>query len=195
MRIRHGRHGDVERGVAILQRGVELTRERDLPMGVRILTPVLGFGLARGGRLLDALRVLEPVAGAPLLPYCLTFVAEAYLLAGRLDEAGAIAARAIEQCLQRKEHAWRAWAEWTLGRVESLRGPRSGAALVHFRHALELAEERDMRPLVAHCHRGIGELGPSASSQQASAKADRLYREMNMAPRANFASTVQLGAG
>jgi len=56
-------------------------------MGTRVLTPILGSGLARAGEFTEALRILAPAVAAPLLPYCLNFVAEAYFLAGRPDEA------------------------------------------------------------------------------------------------------------
>ena len=43
----HLRRGEHALGMPVLKQGVELTRAGDLPMGTRILTPILGMGLAR----------------------------------------------------------------------------------------------------------------------------------------------------
>jgi hypothetical protein len=55
---------------------------------------------------------------------------------------------------------------------------------VHYRKALALAEPRGMRPLVAHCHLGLGELygrlGEQQEAQDHLATATIMYREMDM---------------
>jgi hypothetical protein len=55
---------------------------------------------------------------------------------------------------------------------------------VHYRQALTLAEELGMRPLQAHCHRGLGTLyatlGQREQSYSALATAIALYRDMDM---------------
>ena len=44
-----------------------------------------------------------------------------------------------------------------------------------------LAEELGMRPLVAHCHRGLGKLYPKREqAQEHLATATTMYREMDM---------------
>lgn len=194
----HLRRGDTSSGVPVLKRGVELTRVRDLPMGTRILTPVLGAGLAREGAFAAALEILAPVAAAPLLPYCLNFVGEAYLLADHADEAAGIAARALEHSTQRKEHGTRAWAFWLLGRIASSRAlPDVAIAFEHYRRALALAGERDMRPLAAHCNLGMGELlastGRQGHARDAFAQAGRLYEGMGMSYWTERVQTVQAG--
>ena len=54
----------------------------------------------------------------------------------------------------------------------------------HYRQALALAESRGMRPLVAHCHRGLGTLySRTGQSEQAIAElstAIDMYRDMEM---------------
>ena len=58
----------------------------------------------------------------------------------------------------------------------------SGAA--HYRQALVLAEPRGMRPLVAHCHLGLGKLsrrtGKRQEAQEHLTTATTMYREMDM---------------
>ncbi len=54
----------------------------------------------------------------------------------------------------------------------------------HYRNALALAEPRGMRPLVAHCHLGLGKLyrrtGKRQEAQEHFANATSMYREMDM---------------
>ncbi len=179
------RCGEFSRGIPVLRHGVELARVRDLPMGTRVLTPILGWGLAQVGEMAEALAILAPVAAAPLLPYCLNFVAEAYLLAGRHDDAAGVAARALKLSTEKNELGSRAWALWLQGLIAAGRArPDSVASLADFRRALALAEERDMRPLAAHCHLGIGELhaaiGQPGDAHSAFARASSLYEGMGM---------------
>ncbi|MBI3372058.1 MAG: AAA family ATPase [Betaproteobacteria bacterium] len=194
--IVHLRRGETSRGVPVLKRAVELTRVRDLPMGTRILTPILGAALARDGEIAAALEILAPVAAAPLLPYCLNFVGEAYLLAGHADEAAGIAARALEHSTQRKEHSTRAWAFWLQGCIASCRAPPDApTGLEHYRRAVALAEERDMRPLAAHCYLGMGELlaatGHQRHARDALVQAGQLYEKMAMTYWTKRAQTAQ----
>jgi len=54
----------------------------------------------------------------------------------------------------------------------------------HYRQALALAEPRGMRPLIAHCHRGLGKLywrtGKRQEAQEHLTTATSMYREMDM---------------
>jgi predicted protein tyrosine phosphatase len=62
--------------------------------------------------------------------------------------------------------------------------PDVAQAEAHYQQALALAEELGMRPLVAHCHRGLGMLY-AATGQQEQARstlstAIAMYRDMDM---------------
>ncbi len=63
--------------------------------------------------------------------------------------------------------------------------PDAEAAERHYREALARAEELGMRPLVAHCHLGLGKLysrtGERANARQQLTTAATMYREMEMA--------------
>jgi predicted ATPase/class 3 adenylate cyclase len=110
---------------------------------------------------------------------------EALFGAGDIDEGRAAAARALGVARERGEQGHEAWALRLLGEIAA--HPRVTAADVaesHYRQALTLAERLDMRPLVAHCNLGLGDV-----SRQASALADArdhltaastMYREMAM---------------
>jgi DNA-binding SARP family transcriptional activator len=176
----HMRRGDFATGIRVLRHGVELARMRDLPMGTRVLTPLLAAGLAREGKSAEALSVLAPIAAAPLLPYCLNFVAEGFFLAGRSDEAAGVAARALARSTENNEQGVRAWALWLLGLTGVRASPRTDTS--HFQQALELAQEHDMRPLAAHCHMAMGNFSTALGQ----------YDAMGMSYWAKRARTAQV---
>jgi tetratricopeptide (TPR) repeat protein len=105
------------------------------------------------------------------------------LLLGRLDEAGRLGQRAVESSPYQRGFA--AYALHLLGdivthadRFDELKGE----AL--YGEALTLAEPRGMRPLVAHCHLGLGKLsrrtGKRQQAQEHLNTATAMYREMGM---------------
>jgi tetratricopeptide repeat protein len=62
--------------------------------------------------------------------------------------------------------------------------PDVPTAEVHYRAAMTLATELGMRPLVAHCHLGLGTLyrrtSDSAKAEEHFATSTAMYREMGM---------------
>jgi tetratricopeptide (TPR) repeat protein len=112
-------------------------------------------------------------------------LSEAYLLAGRRDEALPLAEHALEIAPDLKQRGDRAWLLRLLGEIAARRDPpESEQAEVHYRQALALAQELGMRPLQAHCHRGLGTLY-AAIGQQEQARTElstavMLYRAMDM---------------
>ena len=105
------------------------------------------------------------------------------LLLGRLDEARRLGDRAVES--SPRQLGFVAHALHLLGDIATHPDrfdPESAEA--HYRKALVLAEPRGMRPLVAHCHFGLGKLyGRTGKRQQAHehlATATTMYREMDM---------------
>jgi tetratricopeptide (TPR) repeat protein len=107
----------------------------------------------------------------------------ARLLLGRLDEARNLADRAIESSPCHPGFA--AHALHLLGDIATHPDrfdAESGE--VHYRKALALAEPRGMRPLVAHCHLGLGKLyrrtGKREQATEHFTTATTMYREMDM---------------
>lgn len=86
---------------------------------------------------------------------------------------------------QRGERGYEAWALRLLGEIASHHArPDVTAAAVHYSAAMTLASELEMRPLVAHCHRGLGTLY-AQTGQQEQARADlstaiAMYQAMQM---------------
>jgi DNA-binding SARP family transcriptional activator/tetratricopeptide (TPR) repeat protein len=107
----------------------------------------------------------------------------AYLLLGRLDEARCLADRAVES--SPRQPGFAAHALHLLGDIathpERFDAERGEA---HYRQALTLAEPRGMRPLIAHCHLGLGKLyghtGKRQEAQEHLTTATTMYREMGM---------------
>jgi tetratricopeptide (TPR) repeat protein len=78
-----------------------------------------------------------------------------------------------------------AYALWLLGEIAAHRTPPDiDQAAAHYHQALALAEELGMRPLPAHCHRGLGRLY-AATGQWELARAElstaiEMYKAMEM---------------
>ena len=105
------------------------------------------------------------------------------LLLGRLDEARRLGERAIE--CSPGHVGFAAHAFHLLGdiathpdRFDAARGE------AHYREALALAVPRSMRPLLAHCHLGLGKLyrgtGEREQAREHFTIATAMYREMDM---------------
>ena len=110
-------------------------------------------------------------------------VARACLLLGRLDEARRLADRSIDS--SQDQPGFVAHARCLLGDLASHPDHfEADSAAAHYQAALTLAQSRGMRPLVAHCHLGLGRLyhrsGNSEHARQHLATAKNMYSEMGM---------------
>jgi tetratricopeptide (TPR) repeat protein len=115
----------------------------------------------------------------------LAYLSEAYLLAGHMDEATALASRALAFARDRKAQGYQAYALWLLGEIQAHQDPLTGeAAEAAYRQALALAEDLEMRPLLAHGHRGLGTLylkrGQRAQARHELSTAVALFHAMAM---------------
>ena len=118
-----------------------------------------------------------------LLGSTLHSLGRACLRLNRLDEARGLSERAITLSLH--QPGFRAYVLHLLGDIASHPDrfdPDAGEA--HYRQALALAEPRRMRPLVAHCHLGLGRLyrrtGKQNQAREHITTATTMYREMDM---------------
>ena len=107
------------------------------------------------------------------------------MLAGHLEDAHALAERALAHTRTYKERGNEAYALRLLGEIAAHRDPPDAAlAEAHYQQALALADELGMRPLLAHCHLGLGTLyATTGQREQARAElstAIALYRAMDM---------------
>ena len=107
------------------------------------------------------------------------------MLAGRLEEAHALAEHTLAHAREHQERGYQAYALRLLGDIAARRDPpESEQAEAHYQQALALAEELGMRPLQAHCHLGLGTLysqtGQPEQARAALSTAIELYRAMEM---------------
>jgi len=161
-----------------------------------LLSPVtmglLGYVYAMSGRVAEGLPLLheaisacESLGLALLHSLLVVRLGEAHMLEGRLDDALAVAGRALMRARERSERSSEAWALRLLGEIASHRDPPDvGKAESDYRQALALADELGMRPLVARCHLGLGTLyrrkGWWQQAQDHLTTATSMFREMDM---------------
>ena len=110
-------------------------------------------------------------------------MAEARAEAGR-EEAIELALQTLALAREHEERGNEGWVLRILAEVTS-DGDSMDVAEQHFRLALALGEDLDMRPLVvAHCHLGLGRLyrrtDKPAQAQEHLATATTMYRDMEM---------------
>jgi tetratricopeptide (TPR) repeat protein len=151
---------------------------------------LLGRSHLAAGRAADALpaleRAVEQASTAGFLanqPLRLAWLGEAHLLIGQARRADDIARQAYELARAQGERGHEAYAGRLMGSVARHRAEPDGAEAA-YQTALALAEKLGMRPLVAHCHLGLGKLyrrtGDRAKAAEHLATATAMYREMDM---------------
>jgi hypothetical protein len=147
---------------------------------------------ALSGRVVEGLSVLEEALTAlesmgmfqwrtPLIAH----LGEAYLLASRPEDALTVAGRGLALSRERGHRGSEAWTLRLLGAIAGHGDPPDASKAGDFYHqAVTLATELGMRPLVAHCHLGLGELhrriGDRTKAARHLATATAMYREMGM---------------
>jgi len=186
------RQGDLPRALPRLERAMGICQDADLPLFFPWIAAALGAAYALAGRVADAVPLLtqameQATATETVLhqALCRLSLGEAHLLADRLEEAHALAERALALAREHQERGYQAYALRLLGEIAAQREPPDvEPAGAHYRQALTLAEELGMRPLVAHCHRGLGTLyakmGQRGQARAALSTAVALYRDMEM---------------
>ena len=105
-------------------------------------------------------------------------------LLAALEEARSLAERALELAQATKNVATRRMPCASSARLPRGTIPGVAQAEAYYQQALALAEELGMRPLQAHCHRGLGMLytktGQQEQARAALSTAMEMYRTMEM---------------
>jgi tetratricopeptide (TPR) repeat protein len=186
------RRGDLPRALPVLERAVDICWDVDLPNYLPRVASALGAAYTLCGRIDDAVPLLErgmeqamALERVDLQAFCRLALGEAQLLAGHVEEAQALAECALAHARAHQERGNQAYALRLLGDIAAHRDPPDlDQATAHYRQALALADELDMRPLRAHCRFGLGTLyAKTARREQARAEltaAIELYRAMDM---------------
>jgi tetratricopeptide (TPR) repeat protein len=186
------RQGDLPRALPLLERAVGICQDADLPFYFPWMAWALGAAYTLAERVADAVSLLTQAieqaavleAGWYQVP-CHLSLGEAQLLAGRLEEAHALTERTLALARQHQERGHQTYALRLLGKIAARREPpECDQAEDYYCQALALAEELGMRPLVAHCHLGLGKLyttiGHRAEAHAELSAAIELYRTMEM---------------
>jgi tetratricopeptide (TPR) repeat protein len=123
----------------------------------------MGHAYVVGGRIVDGLALLEESVrlheSSGLVYFhslIVSYLAEAYSLAGRHDDARVFGEQALALTRQRGERGFEAWSLRALGEIAARTDrPNIERAEGYYREALALATERGMRLLAALCHLGL----------------------------------------
>jgi tetratricopeptide (TPR) repeat protein len=198
------RQGDIPRAIPLLERGLGLCQDGGISSFLPALAMALGVAYALCGRVAETLPLLEQAVRLPAMRWpvsvCVSpflWTGEVSLLVGRLEEATTAACYALEHAGIHQERGDQAHALRLLGDIAASRDPLAfEQAEAHYRQAIAVAEELGMRPLLAHCHFGLGTLygrmGRREQAQAALSTAIELYRALDMTfwlPRAEAALT------
>jgi tetratricopeptide (TPR) repeat protein len=187
----HLRKGDWATARSEIELSIAAYRTGNIAVVLPVVVATSAWVLAQVGEASEALtrlreseQLLERQAarGAVLTNY--QALGRAALLLNRLDEAQSLGDRAVTHS-QSRHHGAAANALHLLGdiathpdRFDAERGE------VYYRKALALAEPRGMRPLIAHCHLGLGKLyrrtGQREQAHEHLTSATMMYRDMDM---------------
>jgi predicted ATPase len=184
--------GDLAHAIRMLEPGLALCRVSDNRDWLQVIAAGLGYAHALQGHLTEGRALLEEALSESLRAgaqgnraFWVVRLSEVCRLAGRGEEAWQHARQALDLARQQKARGDEALALHQLGAVYVHADPPDAAqAAAHYQQALALAEELGMRPLQAHCHRGLGTLyaatGQQEQARTALSTAIAMYRDMEM---------------
>jgi tetratricopeptide (TPR) repeat protein len=184
--------GDFEQAIPFHARSLKLSQVWNLRQNVAYYALNVGHALALSGQVSASLALLEQsVEGAELTRAIgrssmnASKLSEVYWRAGRYEDARALAVKAYAHAHETKEHGSQAWTAQLLGEMHAQGdAPDVEQAENYYRQALALADELGMRPLIAHCHLGLGKLYRRTRKREQArdhlTTATAMYREMGM---------------
>jgi tetratricopeptide (TPR) repeat protein len=185
------RQGDLHTAIPLLEQSLTYFPTVNI-LNFPVSVSLLSAAYALVGRTAEAMPLLEQMlervaTGNPVFFHALalTELSEALLLVGRVEEASALAKRLLDLSRAHTGRGYQAHAYRLLGDVAMRREPPDvDQAITYYRQGLAVAEELGMRPLQAHCHRGLGAVY-AATGQRAQARTElstaiALYRAMDM---------------
>jgi tetratricopeptide (TPR) repeat protein len=183
------RRGDLPRATRVLERCLDLCRTWQFAVAIPAVAAPLGTAYALAGRVDEALPLVadaleefrrRQIYNPPgLILLCAGMTC---LTAGRIDEAASHAREALALTRRLGARGSEGHALCLAGDVASTGGAADAEG--YYREALALADELGIRPLVAHCHLGLGKLyrrtGKREQTQEHLRTATAMYRDMGM---------------
>ena len=188
----HLYRGDTLEALAPLTRAVEIGRATEFLNWGTTALGLLGLRDVRTERSVDGVGLVERASGLAdergerwLLSVLQMWLGEAHLAAGDPERARRHAQVSLEMSRAQSQRGTEAWAWRLLGEIAAgTNPPNVPEAETTYREALTRASGLRMRPLVAHCHLGLGKLyrrtGDETKAQEHLATAATMYREMGM---------------
>ena len=184
--------GEVDTALSTLLRAVTVAQAADLPLLANTTQSFVGYAYLHAGNLDEASARLDRATAYNDSAVYMTFQSislvyrsEAHLRSGQLEKAAAAAERAAEMSFEYRQHAYHAWALRMLGEVSAYSAHlNTEMSEMRYHESIRLATELGMRPLIAHCHLGLGKLsrrtGKREQAQEHLTTATTMYREMGM---------------
>ena len=187
----HSWRGDFASSLPLADRGLRLAEAHRLITQLPYVLAARGWalcGLRRGDEGVPLLERGIKVAESSRVLYWHTnlvaILAEGQLLAGDVNRSRDTAARVLDLARARREPGFEAWSLCLLGDIANATQADAETAERSYRSALTLAQSLRLRPLVAHCHRCLGQLYRSDSkfdqAHEHLTTATAMYRDMGM---------------
>jgi len=189
--LSHCWRGDFASSLPLADRGLRLAEALGSINQIPFVLAARGWalcGLGRGDKGVPLLERGIKVAESSRVLYWHTnlvaIFAEGQLLASDVNRSRDTAARALDLARARREPGFEAWSLRLLGDIANATEADAETAERSYRSALALATSLRLRPLVAHCHLGLGKLyrrtGKSEQAHEHLTTATTMYRQMDM---------------
>jgi class 3 adenylate cyclase/tetratricopeptide (TPR) repeat protein len=184
--------GDFGQAIPRLEAVIQALREAGLLVWAVSGTAMLGYSYAMTGRRREGIALLREAIGQTATgrrtneAHWTAHLSEAQLRDGQVAEARDLAERALSLARERGERGTEARILRLLGEIaaQSSGQDEPVTAERYYVAGLALAEELGIRPHVARCHLGLGELyrrtGQEEPAQRNLATARAMFREMSM---------------
>ena len=157
--------GNATEAAGIFDHLLNLCKAHDLDAYVSRIGAALGCAKARSGQVGDGLQLLQEAvsrnrSAEPRITHAFAqaALAEASLLAGDPESALSHVTEALRQTMKYRERGEEAYARWLLATVLSVSGEDFASAGKQFEDTACLAAELGLKPLLAHCYLGQGDL-------------------------------------
>jgi class 3 adenylate cyclase/DNA-binding winged helix-turn-helix (wHTH) protein/tetratricopeptide (TPR) repeat protein len=166
--------GQLGEAITALENGLGSCRAGNIAIFFPLTAGSLGYAYALAGRCTEGIAMLEQSAERLTEMHIvmnhsmiLCWLSEACLLAGHVDKANASGELALNLAHENKEKGHYAWALRLQGELAAHGvSPDITLASAQYNHAISLASQLGMRPLVARCHFGLGNLYHRADNRE-----------------------------
>ncbi len=183
--------GDLKGAIRTLELALELIDKWSLTYLSPFTMGFLGHACVEDGQVGRGLALLEEAneryarMGLGLFKSLVGMqLANAYLRAGRIEEASRRLEQSLEISRSRRERGHEAYGTFVLGGIAAhTPGSDMDDARQSYEHALACAEELGMAPLAAQCHLALGYLLSDAASEEANqhlSKSRKMFKELGL---------------